>query len=203
MSGNRFHFLTKANQGVLHPVAFGSRCTRGNERYLHLYLCKGFVGDWAMNKVRHMCYGRRFVRVTDCYAVKFLLSYDGTNQAILRLQMRLMGWDVDIVHRTNDYLVDADYWSGLDSDLCYDPSFKKYLHLLAELRKSHPAPCELPMKEEHMPYYSGPRIPADHCPPGTSMNNDSPDSSQVDEVATAMISSIITQWDKGGTPLCI
>jgi hypothetical protein len=49
-----------------------------------------------MNKFRHMCYGRCFVWVTDCYAVKFILSYDGANQAILHLQMRLMGWDVDI-----------------------------------------------------------------------------------------------------------
>ena len=203
MSGNGFHFLTKANQGTLHPVAFGSRRTRGNERYLHSYLGEGFAGDWAMNKVRHMCYGRRFVWVTDCYAVKFLLSYDGANQAILRLQMRLMGWDVDIVHRTNDYLVDADYWSRLDSDLCYDPSFKKYLQLVAELRKTHPAPCELPMKEEHMPYYRGPRIPADHCPPGTSMYDDNADNSQADEVATAMISSIITRGNEEITSLCI
>ena len=124
MSGNCFHFLTKTNGGVLCPVAFGSRQTRGNEKHLHSYLGEGFCGDWAMNKVRHMCYGRRFVWVTDCYAVKFILLYNGANQAVLRLQMPLMGWDVDIVHWTNDYLVDADNWSRLDSDLCYDPSFR-------------------------------------------------------------------------------
>ena len=113
-----------------------------------------------------------------------------------------MGWDVDIVHRTNDYLVDADYWSRLDSDLCYDPSFKKYLHLVAEFQKSHPAPSELPMKEEHMPYYRGPRIPADHCPPGTWMD-DNVNDTHMDKVATAMILSIITQGNEGCTPLCI
>jgi hypothetical protein len=79
MSGNGFHFLTKTNGGAFYPVAFGSGRCRGNERFLHLYLGKGFTGDWAMNKVRHMCYGRRFVWVTDCYAVKFILSYDGAN----------------------------------------------------------------------------------------------------------------------------
>ena len=115
--------------------------------------------------------------------------------------MRLMGWDVDIVHGTNDYLVDADYWSRLDSDLCYDPSFKKYLHLVAEFQKSHPAPSELPMKEEHMPYYRG-RIPADHCQPGTSIDEDANDT-HVDKVATAMILLIITQGNEGCTPLCI
>ena len=77
-----------------------------------------------------------------------------------------MGWDVNIVHRTNDYLVDADYWSRLDSDLCYNLLFKKYLRLVAEMQKNYPAPKELPMKDKHMPYYRGPQIPADHCPPG-------------------------------------
>jgi hypothetical protein len=55
--GNGFHFLTKSNVGVLYPVAFGSRRTRGNEKHIHSYLGEGFCGDWAMNKVRHMCYG--------------------------------------------------------------------------------------------------------------------------------------------------
>jgi hypothetical protein len=79
-----------------------------------------------------------------------------------------MGWDVDIVHRTNDYLVDADYWSRLDADLCYDPSFRQYLHLVANLRRTHPSPRGFPIREENMPYYCGPRIPAEHCPDGTS-----------------------------------
>jgi hypothetical protein len=155
MSGNEFHFLTKTNGGVLYPVAFGSRRTRGNEKFLHSYLGEGFAGDWAMNKVRHMCFGRQFVWVTDCCAIKFLLSYDGANQAILCLQMQLMGWDVDIVHRTNDYLVDANYWLQLDSNSCYNPLFKKYLHLVAELQQTHPPPTELPMRTEHLPYYCG------------------------------------------------
>jgi hypothetical protein len=50
--------------------------------------------------------------------------------------MRLMGWDVDIVHRNNNYSAGANYKSLLDADLCYDPSFQRYLHLVAELRKS-------------------------------------------------------------------
>jgi hypothetical protein len=53
-----------------------------------------------------------------------------------------------------------------------------------------------------MPYYRGPRIPADHCPPGTSMDEDANDT-HVDEVAMAMILSIITQGNEGCTPLCI
>jgi len=151
-----------------------------------------------MNKVRHMCYGRRFVWATDCYAVRFKLSYDGANQAILCLQMRLMGWDVDIVHRTNDYLVDANYWSWLDSDLCYDLSFREYLHIVSDLRRAHPPLTDLPMKPENMPYYRGPRIPIEHCQLGTST-----DEVDVDVNATALMTTILTQGDIGHTNLSI
>jgi hypothetical protein len=112
-----------------------------------------------MNKFRHICYGRRFVLVTDCYEVKFILSYNGANQAMLCLQMRLMGWDVDIVHCCNKHLVDADYCSRLDCDLCYDPSFRAYLYLVDNLHQAHPAPTEIPMNVEHMLYYRGPCLP--------------------------------------------
>jgi hypothetical protein len=109
MSGNGCHFLTTTNDRVLHPVAFSGQCARGNKKYLHSYWGKAFSGNYAMNKFHHMCWGHRFVWVTDCYAVKFILSYDGANPAILRLQMQLMGWDVDIIHQRNEHLVDADY----------------------------------------------------------------------------------------------
>ena len=155
-----------------------------------------------MNKVRRTCYGRRFVWVTYCYAAKFVFSYYGANQAVLCLQMRLMGWDVDIVHRTNDYLIDADYWSRLDSDLCYDPSFRTYLHLVSDLCRAHPPlTSSLPMKAEHMPYYRGPRIPVEHCPAGTS--TDDFEDTIADNVATTLIASIITQGDMGHTSICV
>jgi hypothetical protein len=96
------------------------------------------------------------------------MSYDGANQAILCLQMRLMGWDVDIVHRTNNYLGDANYWSCLNADLCCDPSFQRYLHFVAELRKKHPPPTDHPMQAANMPYYWVPRILSKHCPARTS-----------------------------------
>ncbi len=57
MSGNRFGFMTKDGSGILHPGAFGSCRMRGNEKRLHSYLGEGFAGDWAINKVCHMCFG--------------------------------------------------------------------------------------------------------------------------------------------------
>ena len=105
---------------------------------------------------------------------------------------------MDIVHQTNNYLIDADYWSQHDADfLCYDPSFRTYLHLVSDLRKAHPPPTSLPMKSEHMPYCRGPHIPVEHCPAGTS--TDDFDNTIADNVATTLIVSIITQGDMGHT----
>ncbi len=107
-----------------------------------------------------MCFECWFVWVTNCYAVKFVLTYDGSNPAVLRLQMRLMGWDVEIVHHSSGFLTDADYWLRLDADLCYDPLFRTYLRMCANLRSTHPRPEDLAVLPEHMPYYWGPRIVA-------------------------------------------
>ncbi len=105
-----------------------------------------------------MCFGHQFVWVTDCYAVKFILSDDGSNSAILQLQMCLMCWDVDIVHQANNFLVDADYWSCLNADLCYNPTFRKYLQFVSSFHAMHPPPTDLPMQPKNMPYYQGPCI---------------------------------------------
>jgi hypothetical protein len=103
--------MTKDSTTVLHPVCFGGQRSRGNEVRLHSYLGEMFAGNFAMSKCRHMLFGQQFVWVTDCYAAKFVLSYDGANPAILRLQMRLMCWDLDIVQRPDSQLVNVDYWS--------------------------------------------------------------------------------------------
>ena len=158
LAGHDFTFMTKESSAVLRPVAFGGRRCRGNESRLHSHLGEGFAGDWAINKNRHYLFGTRFVWVTDCYAIKFILSYDGNNPAILRLQMRLMCWDMTIVHRNDTHLADADYWSRLGEDICFDPHFRDYLRFDKALRASSPAPTDLPMLPQNMPYYRGPRI---------------------------------------------
>jgi hypothetical protein len=156
--GKGFSFMTKDSKAILRPVCFGARRTRGNKVRQHSHLGEGFSGDYAINKCRQYVFGQRFVWVTDCYAIKFILSYEGGNHAILCLQMRLMCWDVDIVHRPDYELIDADYWSLLGVDLYFDPLFRKYLELTSTMRKSKPAPTELPMRPENMPYYRGPRF---------------------------------------------
>jgi hypothetical protein len=107
--GKGFSFMTKELSATLHPICFGAWKCRGNKVRLHSHLGECFAGDYAINKMRHYVFSQRFVWVTDCYAIKFLLSYEGGNPAILRLQMCLMCWDVDIIHRPDSQLVDADY----------------------------------------------------------------------------------------------
>jgi hypothetical protein len=105
-----------------------------------------------------MLFGQRFVWVTDCYAAKFFLSSDGGNPAILCLQMRLMCWDIDIVHHPDVKLVDADYCSWLGVNINYDPLLRNYLAFTMKMRSANPPPTDLPMHSENMLYYRGPQI---------------------------------------------
>jgi hypothetical protein len=157
-SGTDFSFMTKLSTAALHLVAFGARCCRSNEVCLHSYLGKGFSGDYVMNKCCHYLFGQRFVWVTNCYTIKFILLSDGANHTILHLQMRLMGWDINIVHRNDHYITNTDYWSCLGADLCFDPQFKTYLNITQMLHIKNPTPTLFPMKPKNMPYYRGPRV---------------------------------------------
>jgi hypothetical protein len=163
MTGGSFDFMTKDSTATLHPVAFGCRRCVGNERRLHSHLGEAFALDYAINKCRHMAFSQRFVCVTDCYALKFILSYDGKNPALLRLQMRFMCWDMVIEHRNDHCLVDADYFSCVGADLCYDPLLRDYIQQVAALRRRSPAPTELPIADEHQPYFRGPRVNLPKC----------------------------------------
>jgi hypothetical protein len=150
--------MTKGSEAILRLVCFGARQTHGNEVRLHSHLGEGFFGDYGINKCCQHIFGQCFVWVTNCYTIKFILSYEGGNPAILHLQMRLMCWDIDIVHQPDSELINADYWSRLGADINFDPLFRKYLQLTDQLHKSKPAPTDLPMHPENMPYYRGQRI---------------------------------------------
>ncbi len=77
MQGGSFGFITKDSTATLHPVAYGCRCTQGNKKCLHSHLGEAFELDYAINKCHHMAFGQRFVCITNCYALKFISSYDG------------------------------------------------------------------------------------------------------------------------------
>ncbi len=159
MRGNGFNLMTKTSAAVLHPVAFGCHRTHGNELKLHSHLGEGFAGDWAINKNRHMCFSQQFTWVTDCCAIKFVLSYDGRNPSILHLQMRLMCWDMDIKHRNDIFLMNADYWSRLGVNLCFNPLLKSYIEQVNSFCHCRPSLTALPPLPENTPYFHGPHLP--------------------------------------------
>ena len=45
--------------------------------------------------------------------------------------MRFMCWDMDIEHRNDIHLTNANYFSRLGSDLCYDPLLRDYMERVA------------------------------------------------------------------------
>jgi hypothetical protein len=57
MQGGSFNFMTKDSAALLHPVAFGCRCTHGNKKCLHSHLGKAFSSNYAINKCHHMAFG--------------------------------------------------------------------------------------------------------------------------------------------------
>jgi hypothetical protein len=67
-------------------------------------------------------------------------------------------WDVNIVHRPDVELVEANYWSRLGVDIIYDPLLRNYMAYTMKTQATYPPPTELPMRPENMPYYRGPRI---------------------------------------------
>ncbi len=114
-----------------------------------------------------MCFGKRFVWVTDCYALKFILSYGGWNPLILRLQLQFMCWDMIVKHRNDACLTDADYIFWLGANLCFDPLLKEYVQQTHALCRCSPVPTDMPIAPEFQPYFCGPHIniPKSQPPP--------------------------------------
>ncbi len=167
MQGGSFDFMTRDSTATLCPVAFGCCHMQGNKKHLHFHLGEAFALDYAINKCRHMVFGQRFVCVTNCCALKFILSYDGQNPAILQLQMRFMCWDMVVEHRNGHCLADTDYFLRAGADLCYNPLLRDYIQPVAASRCCSPAPTKTPIAPKHQPYFHGPRVivPKEPLPP--------------------------------------
>ena len=160
MAGGDCEFLRPKSKLLLRTTGFGSRKTRGREQNLHSHLGEGFALDWALNRNRAQLWGVRFTAITDCYGLRFILSYDGPNPVILRLQMRLMLWAMDLHHRSARFLFSPDYLSRLGADLCFDEMSRLYLSKTSEIRRMH-APVSGAMRPENMPGYRQPTIRTD------------------------------------------
>ena len=152
IAGGDCEFLTNA-QLTLHPVAFGSRRCRDNEKNFHSHIGEAKSGDFAMNKNRHYIWGAPFTWITDCYALRFIMSYTGNNPVILRQQMRFMTWDMTIVHKPGTLMSSPDYFSRLGADLCFDPFMREYLEKVAVFKQRSPPVSGLPILPENLPGY--------------------------------------------------
>ncbi len=162
MQGGSFDFMTKDSTTLLHLVAFGCHRTRGNKKHLYSHLGEAFLGNCTINKCRCMVFGQRFVWVTDCYALKLILSYDGQNPEILHLQIRFMCWDMVIKHRNDVCLTDANYFSHLGADLCFDPLLKKKVQEVDSIHRRSLTPTKLPIAPMNQPYFHGPHLNMPH-----------------------------------------
>ena len=100
-----------------------------------------------------------------------------------------MCWDVDIVHRPDTELVDADYWSRLGIDIEFDPLFQENVEYTCQICHSNPAPTDLPVRPENMPYYRGP-----HFQRTTSTESDNADTLHIQSLLTDITTS--TGWGR-------
>ena len=105
MAGGPCEFLRDGEESPQFiPIDYVRKRTKGYEKRLHSHLGEGFAGDWGLNKCKNFLWGIRNSWITDSYAMRFILSYDGTNGPLCRLQMWLCMLHVDIHHRDAKWL---------------------------------------------------------------------------------------------------
>ncbi len=63
-----------------------------------------------------------------------------------------------IEHRNDACLTNADYFSRLGADLCFDPLLKEYIQQAHTLCCCSPVPTDMPIAPEFQPYFRGLRI---------------------------------------------
>ena len=91
-------------------------------------------------KCKHFLWGISNSWITGSYAMRFILSYDGTNGPLCRLQMRLCMLHVDIHHGNATWLGDADYFPRHSGNMWHDPLLAQNNAFASRLRKDYEAP---------------------------------------------------------------
>ena len=144
----------------IQSVCFGSQCCKGYECRLHSYLGETFAGDWSLGKCSYYLWGTRNTWATDQYSLTFLVSYNGKNGPICRLQMQITMMHVDIIHRNARWVLSgADYMSRESGNVWFNPLISKHQAFTATLPKNFAAPIG-PILPQHLPSYRVPRTPA-------------------------------------------
>ena len=122
------------------PIAFGSRRTKGNEVHYHSHPGEAIAAAWAILKNRHFLWGREFTLISDCAALQWLMTYDGANHAVKRLQLEMTGYYFTVVHRPGRMLEDANFLSRLSEEVNIDPLLKDYLSFARQIYTDNTPP---------------------------------------------------------------
>jgi hypothetical protein len=81
--------------------------------------------------------------------------------------MQFMCWNMVIGHHNDAFFTDADYFSWLGANLCFNHLLKGYVHQAHALCCCSPVPTNMPIAPEFQLYLRGPRInsPQSQPPP--------------------------------------
>lgn len=133
--------LAQTQDGVEKVVQYLSRKLDSTERKYAASEkeCLGVV--WAIEKCRPYIWGRHFTVVTDCSALRFLMTTASPNGRLIRWAMRLSEYDFTVQYRKGSSNANADALSRLFSGASLE---ERYSQVVGE-----PAP-EVPIDVEAM-----------------------------------------------------
>lgn len=82
--------------------------------------------------------GKTFTVITGFRELLWLMSYDGYNHSVRRLQLEMLGYWFTIVNRPGHILEDANYFSILNKNTYIDPLLKYiYNTLVSYIHNTH------------------------------------------------------------------
>ena len=156
IAGGDCKFLIPKSTLRLRTIVFESCASCCHKENLHSHLGENFTLDWAINMYRSNLWEVPFTFITDYYTLRFILSYDGINAVLLRQQMCLQLWAINLCHRPG-----KSYAGWLHVSYWRQPLFQRDDANLPNdtinLRK-HFTPTSGTMLPEKIPGYRAPRV---------------------------------------------
>lgn len=98
----------QANPRVLKPVAYFSRQTTKEERYLHSYELETLAVVCSLKKFRPYLLGSKFMVYTDCNALRYTLTKRDLIPRIARWWLQITEFDFDVEYRAECRMAHVD-----------------------------------------------------------------------------------------------
>jgi hypothetical protein len=99
---------------------------------------KALAVNFGIDKWRIFLWGKEFTVLTNCRALVWLLSYEGTNAAVCRLQFKILGYWFTICHQSAAANADTNGLSRLALDFTIDPALHEYYNIASTLKSKFP-----------------------------------------------------------------